>query len=154
MSLREGGHHSGNWGGLLANPGTILAHAIASMVDGRGRILVERLRPPPIPNSVRKALAGIEPGEPGGPEIDRGWGEPDLTPAERVFAWNSLEVLAFRTGNPEQPGRTPSRPRRRAHMQLRFVVGSDWRNFVPHHPRASRPPRLRHGRGQAGAHGD
>jgi acetylornithine deacetylase/succinyl-diaminopimelate desuccinylase-like protein len=31
--LRDGGHHSGNWGGLLANPGTILAHAIASLVD-------------------------------------------------------------------------------------------------------------------------
>ncbi|HXQ66642.1 MAG TPA: M20 family metallopeptidase [Alphaproteobacteria bacterium] len=130
VSLREGGHHSGNWGGLLANPGTILAAAIASMVDGRGRILVERLRPPPIPNSVRKALAGIEPGEPGGPEIDRGWGEPNLTPAERVFAWNSLEVLAFRTGNPERPANAIP-PTASAHMQLRFVVGSDWRNFVP-----------------------
>jgi acetylornithine deacetylase/succinyl-diaminopimelate desuccinylase-like protein len=70
VDLRDGGHHSGNWGGLLANPGTILAHAIASLVDARGRILVERLRPAPIANSVRQALAGIEPGEPGGPEID------------------------------------------------------------------------------------
>ena len=99
------------------------------MVDGRGRILVERLRPAPIPNSVRKALAGIEPGEPGGPEIDRGWGEPTLTPAERVFAWNSLEVLAFRTGNPERPVNAIP-PKASAHMQLRFVVGSDWRNFL------------------------
>ena len=41
VDLREGGHHSGNWGGLLANPGTILANAIASMVDARGRILVD-----------------------------------------------------------------------------------------------------------------
>ncbi len=30
LELREGGHHSGNWGGLLANPGIILAHALAS----------------------------------------------------------------------------------------------------------------------------
>ena len=65
VDLREGGHHSGNWGGLLANPGTILANAIASMVDARGRILVPGLRPPPIPDSVRRALATIEPGEPG-----------------------------------------------------------------------------------------
>ncbi|MFI4988918.1 MAG: M20 family metallopeptidase, partial [Alphaproteobacteria bacterium] len=130
LALREGGHHSGNWGGLLANPGTILANAIASMVDARGRILVERLRPPPIPNSVRKALAEIEPGEPGGPEIDRGWGEPGLTPAERVFAWNSLEVLAFRTGNPDRPVNAIP-PTASAHMQVRFVVGSDWCNFIP-----------------------
>src|SRR5258708_6732994 len=32
VDLREGGHHSGNWGGLLANPGIILAHALASII--------------------------------------------------------------------------------------------------------------------------
>ena len=37
VDLREGGHHSGNWGGLLANPGVILAHAMASLVDKNGR---------------------------------------------------------------------------------------------------------------------
>ena len=99
--LREGAHHSGNWGGLIANPGTILANAIASLVDARGVILCAGLRPPPIPMSVRRALASIEPGEPAGPPVDRNWGEPGLTPAERVFAWNSLEVLAFKTGSPE-----------------------------------------------------
>ena len=36
VSLRDGAHHSGNWGGLLANPGTILANAIAALVDARG----------------------------------------------------------------------------------------------------------------------
>ncbi|HTY68586.1 MAG TPA: M20 family metallopeptidase [Alphaproteobacteria bacterium] len=130
IDLREGGHHSGNWGGLLANPGTILANAIATMVDARGRILVDRLRPPPIPNSVRKALADIEPGEPGGPAIDRDWGEPGLTPAERVFGWNTIEVLAYRTGNPDRPVNAIP-PRASAHMQLRYVVGSDWPNFIP-----------------------
>jgi len=130
VDLREGGHHSGNWGGLLANPGTILASAIASLVDARGRILVEGLRPPPIPDSVRRALAEIEPGEPAGPQIDRAWGEPGLTPAERVFAWNSLEVLAFRTGNPEHPVNAIP-PRATAHLQLRFVVGCDHAGFIP-----------------------
>ena len=130
VDLREGGHHSGNWGGLLANPGTILANAIASLVDARGRILVGGLRPPPIPQSVRRALADIEPGEPAGPRIDRDWGEPGLTPAERVFGWNSLEVLAFRTGNPEHPVNAIP-PRAVAHLQLRFVVGCDHANFVP-----------------------
>ena len=71
IELREGGHHSGNWGGLLANPGTILASAIASMVDSRGRILVDALRPPPISEEVRGALAGVAPGGgPDDPEID------------------------------------------------------------------------------------
>ncbi|MBS0336833.1 MAG: M20/M25/M40 family metallo-hydrolase, partial [Proteobacteria bacterium] len=31
VDLRAGGHHSGNWGGLLRNPGIVLAHAIASI---------------------------------------------------------------------------------------------------------------------------
>ena len=130
VDLREGGHHSGNWGGLLANPGTILANAIASLVDARGRILVERLRPPPIPDSVRRALAAIEPGEPAGPQIDRAWGEPGLTPAERVFAWNSLEVLAYTTGNPGHPVNAIP-PRASANLQLRFVVGCDHAGFIP-----------------------
>jgi acetylornithine deacetylase/succinyl-diaminopimelate desuccinylase-like protein len=33
IELRDGAHHSGNWGGLLANPATILASAIATLVD-------------------------------------------------------------------------------------------------------------------------
>ena len=129
VSLREGGHHSGNWGGLIANPGTILANAIASLVDAHGVILCAGLRPPPIPESVRRALASIEPGEPAGPPVDRDWGEPGLTPAERVFAWNSLEVLAFRTGNPDHPVNAIP-PRASAHLQLRFVVGCDPAGFI------------------------
>jgi acetylornithine deacetylase/succinyl-diaminopimelate desuccinylase-like protein len=130
VDLRGGAHHSGNWGGLLANPGTILANAIASLVDARGRIRVGALRPPPIADSVRRALAMIEPGEPGGPAIDANWGEPSLTPAERVFGWNALEVLAFRTGNPERPVNAIP-PRASANLQVRFVVGCDWQSFIP-----------------------
>ena len=129
-TLRGGGHHSGNWGGLLANPGTILANAIASLVDAHGRILVDALRPPPIPASVRAALTTIEPGEPGGPAIDPDWGEPGLTPAERVFGYNALEVLAFETGNPREPVNAIP-PRARATLQLRFVAGCDPATFVP-----------------------
>lgn len=123
--LRDGGHHSGNWGGLLANPGTIIANAIASMVDGRGRILVDGLRPPAIPDPVRRALSDIRVGGgPNDPEIDAHWGEPGLTPEERVFAWNALEVLAFETGNPQSPGNAVP-PVAKATLQLRFVVGTD-----------------------------
>lgn len=130
VDLREGGHHSGNWGGLLANPGHILAHALASITDARGAILVPELRPP-LPDSVRRALAGVtvDSGE-RGPAINRDWGEPGLTPAERVYAWNSLDVLAFTTGNPDHPVNAIP-PRARAFCQLRFVVGTDPDQVVP-----------------------
>lgn len=125
LTLREGAHHSGNWGGLLRNPGTVLANAIACLVDGRGCILVPALRPPPIPANVRKALAGVEfGGDAGDPAIDRNWGEPGLTPTERVIAWNTLEVLACRTGNPDHPINAIP-PSAKATMHMRYVVGTD-----------------------------
>ncbi|MBL8305733.1 MAG: M20 family metallopeptidase [Rubrivivax sp.] len=125
LKLREGAHHSGNWGGLLRNPGTVLANAIASMVDGQGRILVDGLRPPPIPANVRAALAGLSfGGDAGDPAVDAHWGEPGLTPAERVIAWNTLEVLAMVTGNPDFPVNAIP-PTAKATMHLRFVVGTD-----------------------------
>lgn len=131
LNLREGPHHSGNWGGLLRNPGTVLASAIASMVDARGSILVDALRPPPIPEGVRAALADIRVGEdPTAPTIDADWGEPGLSPAERVFAWNTLEVLAFKTGDPDGPLNAVP-PHAKATLQLRFVVGTDWQNLIP-----------------------
>src|SRR5690606_31998991 len=109
----------------LRNAGTVMAAAIASLVDGQGRILVPALRPPPIPANVRAALAGLEDGgSPGDPAVDLDWGEPGLTPAERVFGWNTLEVLAMRPGNPDHPvNAIPESARARLH--LRFVVGTE-----------------------------
>ena len=125
VKLREGGHHSGNWGGLLRNPGVRLAHAIASLIDANGRILVPGLRPAGLPESVRAALKDIHVGGgPGDPEVDPDWGEPGLSPAERVFGWNTVEVLAFATGNPAMPVNAIP-PEARAHCQMRFVVGSE-----------------------------
>jgi acetylornithine deacetylase/succinyl-diaminopimelate desuccinylase-like protein len=125
LTLREGGHHSGNWGGLLRNPGTVLVNAIASMVDGHGQILVHALRPPPIPANVKAALADLTfGGDPGDPEVDITWGEPGLSPAERVIAWNTLEVLAFKTGNPDFPVNAIPHTAK-ATMHLRYVVGTD-----------------------------
>ncbi|MGH6784093.1 MAG: M20/M25/M40 family metallo-hydrolase, partial [Sphingomicrobium sp.] len=45
LTMREGGHHSGNWGGLLRNPGIVLAHALASITDVNGAIRVPEWRP-------------------------------------------------------------------------------------------------------------
>ena len=130
IDLREGAHHSGNWGGLLANPGIILAHALACITDARGTINVPEWRPP-LPQPVRRFLAGVEvDGGGNGPTVDRDWGEPELTPAERVFAWNSFEVLAFTTGTPEHPvNAIPGQAR--AHCQLRYVVGTNEDDILP-----------------------
>src|SRR6202451_121947 len=59
VELREGAHHSGNWGGLIANAGIVLAQALATITDARGTILVPEWRPP-LPDSVRQAVGGGE----------------------------------------------------------------------------------------------
>ena len=131
VDLREGGHHSGNWGGLLANPGIILAHALASITGPKGEIKLKEWRPDTLAPAVREALAGLEvDGGADGPKVDADWGEPDLTPAERVFGWSSFEVLAFTTGNPDRPVNAIP-PRASAHVQLRYVVGVDPADIVP-----------------------
>ncbi|MDE1935543.1 M20 family metallopeptidase [Bradyrhizobium sp.] len=124
VNLREGGHHSGNWGGVLANPATILASAIASLVDSRGRMQLDALKPPPLSNRIRAALADVEVKPMADePALSENWGEEGLSAAERLYAWNTLEVLAMSSGNIEKtanaiPGRAS------AVLQLRFVVGT------------------------------
>jgi acetylornithine deacetylase/succinyl-diaminopimelate desuccinylase-like protein len=131
VDLRAGGHHSGNWGGILANPGVILANAIASIIDAKGRVLARDILPDSIPNSVRAALADcVVEGGPDGPAIDAWWGEPGLSVPEKVFAWNTFEVLAFRTGNPENPVNAVP-PKASAHCQIRFTVDVPWQSLLP-----------------------
>jgi len=80
---------------------------------------------------VRNALKDIKrEAGPDAPDIDPDWGEPGLTAPEKVYAWNSFEVLAFVTGNPERPVNAVP-PRAHANCQLRFVVGTDIDNIVP-----------------------
>jgi acetylornithine deacetylase/succinyl-diaminopimelate desuccinylase-like protein len=132
VDLRDRAYHSGNWGGALRNPATVLANAVAALVDRRGRILVDGLRPPAVPDSVREALRTLRiGGEPGDPDVDGDWGEPGLTPAERIVAWNTLEVLSLAAGNPVTPvGAIPGSAH--AHCQLRYVVGTDIAGLARH----------------------
>lgn len=131
IEAREGGHHSGNWGGLLSDPAIELAHALASITSPTGEIRVPEWRPQGIPEDVRRALADCQLEESAGdPEIDPDWGEPGLTPAEKLFAWCSFAILAFEAGNPRTPvGAIP--PRAWARCQLRFVVGVDAEDILP-----------------------
>lgn len=129
INAREGGHHSGNWGGLLSNPGTQLMHAIGTLVDRRGAILLDALKPPLLSNAMRNAIADCEvDGGPDAPEIDPDWGEPGMTPWERVFGWNTFEVLSFTTGNPSNPVNAVP-PNATAYCQIRFIAGSEHLGF-------------------------
>ncbi|MPQ96463.1 M20/M25/M40 family metallo-hydrolase [Modestobacter sp. I12A-02628] len=122
---RAQAHHSGNWGGVLVNPALRLAHALASLVDARGALRVPALRPPTLPDAVRAALADVPVDQgPDSPALDPDWGEPGLTPSERLFGWNTLEVLAMTAGDPDAPVNAIP-PSARAHCQLRCVVGTD-----------------------------
>lgn len=129
VALRDGANHSGNWGGLLADPALRLAHAIASITDERGQIRVPEWRPSSLTPAISKTLRGLPVGG-GGPEISENWGEEGLDPAERAFGWNSFAVLAMKSGVPEAPVNAIA-GNASAHCQLRYVVGTDERDILP-----------------------
>ena len=131
VSYREGGRHSGNHGGLIRNPGTEIANAIACIVDRQGVLQVDAWKPPGIPDAVRRVLDRIDLTEgQTGREVDASWGEPGLSPAARVFAWPTCEVLAFCCGDVANPVNAIP-PSAWAEIQLRFVVGIDPAAIVP-----------------------
>jgi acetylornithine deacetylase/succinyl-diaminopimelate desuccinylase-like protein len=104
VDLRERGQHSGNWGGLLANPAVLLAHAVTAIISAKGEIRIPELRPPAIAPTVKKRLDEtplvVTIGE---PAIDAHWGEPGLSPVEKLLGGNSFEVLAWTAGSPRNP---------------------------------------------------
>jgi acetylornithine deacetylase/succinyl-diaminopimelate desuccinylase-like protein len=131
VSLRSGGVHSGHWGGLIADPALILAQALASICDRKGRLLVRDWLPPGgVPASVKQALQGCVVGGGGGIEPDPDWGEPGLTAAEKIYGWNSFIVLAMTSGRPENPVSAVA-GEARAHCQIRYVADVQPETFVP-----------------------
>jgi acetylornithine deacetylase/succinyl-diaminopimelate desuccinylase-like protein len=131
VQLREHAAHSGHWGGVLADPGFILSHALSSIVTRDGRILVDGWTPKQIPDAVRRACAGLVfEGIPGLPQPDTGWGEPGLSKAERIYAWTSVIVLSFITGHPDAPTNAVQ-PEARARLQVRHTVDVDGTEIIP-----------------------
>ncbi|WP_069300644.1 M20 family metallopeptidase [Neptunicoccus sediminis] len=130
LELREGAHHSGNWGGLLADPAMILSHALATICDRRGQIQIPEWRPTSLTDDIRAALKDLPVSEGDGPEVNADWGEESLTPAERVYGWNSFAVLAMTSGVPEAPVNAISASAR-ATCQLRYVVGTETDDILP-----------------------
>lgn len=131
VNLREGAHHSGNWGGLIADPAIILSNAIACIVSATGQIKISDWLPPGSSASVTAALENVEvSGGANAPAIDTAWGEPGLSPARKVYSWNSFAVLAMTSGNPDKPVNAIS-PCASAHCQLRFFAGTDVSRIIP-----------------------
>ena len=131
VRLRPGGVHSGHWGGIVKDPAIVLAHALGAIADRQGRILVREWLPKGgVPESVARALDGCPVG--GGAEaarIDPVWGEPGLTPAEKIYGWNSFIVLAMISGRPENPVNAVA-PDAVAHCQIRYTVDTDPESFA------------------------
>ena len=130
VSLREGARHSGNWGGLLADPAIILTQALATITDARGRLQIPEWRPDSLTPDIRKALRDLPIGTDGEVQIDADWSEEDLTPAERAYGWNSFAILAMKAGIPEAPVNAIA-PSATARCQLRYVVGTNVDRILP-----------------------
>jgi acetylornithine deacetylase/succinyl-diaminopimelate desuccinylase-like protein len=124
---RVGGRHSGNFGGLLRNPGTEMAHVLTHIIGPGGACKVPEWVPEAMPAKTRAALAGIVPAD---GEIDARWGTPGLTPAERVYGWSAVEVLSLDCGAPGAPVNAIP-PVATAHIQLRYVMGLDEDRLMP-----------------------
>jgi len=66
--------------------------------------VVSRTDARPIPEDVLAAIADLEIGQHTlGLALNEHWGEPGLSYGERLFGWNTLEVLALDAGNPQKP---------------------------------------------------
>ena len=121
---REGAHHSGNWGGVLRDPGVRLSHALSIITDKYGKILIENWKPTSLSVEVRDRLHSLPTTISETVEIDENWGEPGLSSNEKLFGWNSFAILALRSGNIDMPVNA-IQPSAKALCQLRFVVGTD-----------------------------
>lgn len=132
VRLRNGGVHSGHWGGLIKDPAILLAHALTLISDRKGRILVREWLPAGgVPPGVARALAGCPTDAKSEvATIDPDWGEPGLSVAEKIYGWNSFIVLAMRSGQPENPVNAVASDAL-AHCQIRYTVDSDPATFAP-----------------------
>lgn len=129
VTFRKRAHHSGNWGGLLADPAQRLAHALATIANPSGEIRVPAWQTATPDGTTREALKNLPVGT-GGPSLSPGWGGDKLSAAEKVFAANAFAVLALECGHPEAP-QNAINPFARAFCQLRFVTETAPKDILP-----------------------
>ena len=144
VDLRPGGVHSGHWGGLTTDPAVVLTHALGAIIDRQRQNPGARLAAAQRRAGERARGAGRLPGR----RRRRGrhrsipdWGEPGLTPAEKIYGWNSFIVLAMLSGRPENPVNAVA-PNARAHCQIRYTVDTDPAGFEAGAAQAPRRRRL------------
>jgi len=129
VKYREGAHHSGNWGGVLRDPGVRLSHALSIITNKTGNILIENWKPTSLTEEVRDRLKSLPNTVSKTLEIDENWGEPGLSSNEKLFGWNSFSILAMKSGDIDVPVNA-IQPSAKALCQLRFVVGTDEKKVI------------------------
>ena len=129
IEARKGGHHSGR--AAHQQPGHSIGTCDRLRHVAQAARFASRVGAAGAAGLGRRALADCDiDGSADGPQIEPWWGEPGLSPAERVFGWCSFEVLAFKTGNPETPVNAIP-PRAWARCQLRPWSGIDDNEILP-----------------------
>lgn len=131
VSLRTEAHHSGSWGGFIADPAVILAHAIACISTKDGKLNVPEWRPKSLDPAMRKALEGcpFDPGDAADTPHDN-WGEPGLTLWEKNALWPSYTVLAIDHGDPSHPVNAVQH-KAKALCGIRFPKSIDQDDILP-----------------------
>ena len=123
VKYRVGAHHSGNWGGVLKDPGIRLSHALSTIADKNGKILIDNWKPTSLTADIKERLNLLPAIISEVLDIDENWGEPGLSPNEKLFGWNSFSILALKSGDIDVPVNA-IQPSAKALCQLRFVVGT------------------------------
>lgn len=131
ITLRSEAHHSGSWGGFIADPAVILAHAISCISTKYGKLNIPEWRPKSLDPSMRKALEGC-PFDSGGAadHPDDYWGEPGLSLWEKNALWPSFTVLAIDHGDPDHPVNAVQ-AKTKAHCGIRFPKSIDQDDILP-----------------------
>tara|TARA_B110000467_G_scaffold58892_1_gene53787 strand:+ start:480 stop:1901 length:1422 start_codon:yes stop_codon:yes gene_type:complete len=130
VNLREGNHHSGNWGGVLADPAIILTNALSTICNQQGEIQIPAWKPLSLTKEIKEILNSLPLEDSGDAKIDPNWGEHNLTPLERLYGWNSFSILSLTSGNQQKAVNAIS-GKARASCQLRFVVGTISKDIIP-----------------------
>lgn len=122
---RDRGYHSGNWGGLLRNPAITLTHALSHLVDRDGCIRVADLQVREVPPAIAACLAPLAAlwNDDGEVAIDAHWGQPELSPLERLYCSNTFELLEMDCCNGGIPPTNSIPGEATAYCHVRFLPG-------------------------------
>ncbi|KON64053.1 acetylornithine deacetylase [Komagataeibacter europaeus] len=134
VEARKGGVHSGHWGGITTDPALLVAQALCTICDSRGRIRIPEWLPvngAPLAPAMRTMLRDCPTDNTGdAAQAEDDWGEPGLSTAERRYAWTSFIVRAMISGSPASPQNAVA-PTASAACEIRYPPGLDVTTFLP-----------------------